>query len=109
MAEYIERETVIRGIEAVQTGLSKNPQEAGRIMAYGMSASINTVKTIPAADVAPVRHGRWENSKNYKGHLFWCSICNHCDQEKKPLLPQLRGEDGWRKIKRLPFISVLGW
>lgn len=32
---------------------------------------------VHAADVAPVRHGRWELSKNYVGYCS-CSLCSDC-------------------------------
>lgn len=31
----------------------------------------------PSADVAPVRHGKWELSKNYVGYCS-CSLCSDC-------------------------------
>lgn len=43
MAEYLERETAVM-----------------RLMQDGCSAkNVQTIMALPAADVAPVRHGRW--------------------------------------------------
>ena len=65
MAEYIEREAVLKEVEP-----DSRPQLARRIC------------EIPAADVVPVRHGRWIvsrtdygwNSAEYPTHSK-CSIC----------------------------------
>ena len=54
--EYIEREAVIE----------KN---------HGGVVYIDDIKNIPAADVAPVRHGRWETNSDRPDSLI-CSVCN---------------------------------
>lgn len=61
MAEYIEREAAI---EAVKHAWAK-----------GLEPS-QYLEIISAADVAPVRHGRWikENSRK-KSYLWICSNC----------------------------------
>ena len=59
MAEYIERKAVLKEAES-------------RIM-WGASAAAvyELIRDAPAADVAPVRHGRWETSSG----LYSCSEC----------------------------------
>ena len=61
MAEYIEREAELREAES-------------RIM-WGASAAAvyESILDVPAADVAPVRHGRW--IKESDGGTR-CSVCN---------------------------------
>ena len=55
MAEYLERETAVM-----------------RLMQDGCSAkNVQSIMELPAADVAPVRHGRWRES----GHLLECQSC----------------------------------
>lgn len=54
MAEYIEREAAI--IELYGMGV-----------ASGMDIALNRVKSVPAADVAPVRHGRWVMKHRHHG------------------------------------------
>ena len=57
MAEYIERKMVI----------AKN---------HGGVVYIEDIKNIPAADVAPVRHGRWEERDDgFGGTYYHCSVC----------------------------------
>ena len=77
MDEYIERETAI----AIIMG---EPPDAHYPHWYA-----DKIKAIPAADVAPVRHGRWVTqdetrtkfmcswceSKNYGGHEKFCPNC----------------------------------
>lgn len=74
MAEYIEREKIALGV----LGLTiVDPSVA----AYA-DAVLHQVQSIPAADVAPVRHGRWVLGTVEPGYLTpggnrpW--ICSEC-------------------------------
>ena len=61
MAEYIDKQ---KAIDAVTV----------RNLHPGIVNSLQSlIVDIPAADVAPVRHGRWENSKASFGEM--CSEC----------------------------------
>lgn len=46
-----------------------------------------TIESIPAADVAPVRHGRWEHHYHDSGSpiddKWYCSECNMCNGHKR--------------------------
>ena len=66
MSDYIEREEALRIIESC-AGWS-NPLEA----AY------EDIQALPAADVAPVRHGRWIKPVPGDGENY-CSVC-HAEQ-----------------------------
>ena len=57
MSEYIEREAAIESIMS-------EPPDAHYPHWYA-----DKIKAIPAADVAPVRHGRWNDGDPY------CPIC----------------------------------
>ena len=62
MAEFIEREAVMNALLSEQ---------------YGYLCE-DAIKRIPAADVAPVRHGRWnEESPDYLDgdSVYVCSVC----------------------------------
>ena len=66
MLEYIEREAAIESIIS-------EPQDAHYPHWYTVK-----IKSIPAVDVAPVRHGRWERTaKWWQGGSAWkqCSEC----------------------------------
>lgn len=56
MAEYIERET------------------AKKVLAFGVGVTAaNALDKVPAADVAPVVHGRWLEADDGDGIV--CSVC----------------------------------
>ena len=63
MAEYIER-------EAAQTSCRKYSFAES----YDAFAVDCILKSIHAADVAPVRHGRWETNSDRPDSLI-CSVC----------------------------------
>ena len=62
MDEYIKRETAVRMVMAAKWG----------DCSYGAMA-IEIVASAPAADVAPVVHGRWIYDK--KAQRPYCSVC----------------------------------
>ena len=77
MAEYIERKVVINRIkeytlDVYDIDLDDAKQFGGksRIENYceGLYEATELIDDIPAADVAPVRHGRWECNKP-------CPVC----------------------------------
>ena len=62
MAEYIEREAAIKSL------LNDSPEQAG----YSREDAADCIRYMDAADVAPVRHGRWV------GDSFCKWQCNKC-------------------------------
>ena len=76
MAEYIERETLVERLTR-----NLNACNPGTFSEMCYQDAINTVTAFPAADVAPVRHGRWvhdyyENcSENFE--IVKCTNCGH--------------------------------
>ena len=66
--EHIRREDALRAVQR-QRGANRSPAQ---------NEMLNRIKTdiirAPAADVAPVRHGRWEHKKNDYS-VAWCSKC----------------------------------
>lgn len=66
MAEYIERNAMIKR-------LAVSPLLTYGIPVYVRNGILDLIEKQPAADVDPVRHGRWkyDNSVN-----FW--KCSHC-------------------------------
>ena len=75
MAEYIERETAIKAL------MNDAPEQVG----YSREDAADCIRYMDAADVAPVRHGRWIFGKylpyswgqipKNKYHLY-CSECS---------------------------------
>ena len=62
--EYIEREAAIKAIE----------NDCIELVYYTKEDAVQCVKAIPAADVAPVVHGRWIASHD---EFCACSICKY--------------------------------
>lgn len=72
MAEYIEREAALRAVHG-QRGPCRSPAQ-NQMLDYLKAAVIR----IPAADVAPVVHGRWiHDGCRIKGGIDWCH-CSEC-------------------------------
>ena len=65
MTEYIEREAAIRAL------LNDATEQVG----YSREDAADCIHYIDAADVAPVRHGRWGTNSDRPDSLI-CSVCN---------------------------------
>ena len=78
MAEYIEREATIKRLEEVYC-VGCNSYNGVRCRACGTGDAIDIIEDAPAADVAPVVHGRWDNSGRYTfpggGTAVRCTNC----------------------------------
>ena len=74
MHEYIEREAAVKVAE--KYGLA-NGSALGRHT--GLADCIaSEIADIPAADVAPVVHGRWVEKEKYTfGIMYDCSLCEN--------------------------------
>ena len=80
MDEYIERDEAVAIIEEKQKEICPLGRW-NRNAVYGTDRDrfdaweeiIDQIKAIPAADVAPVRHGRWDESADGDGVV--CSVC----------------------------------
>ena len=76
MAEYIEREAIS---EEIRKYYYKNPPNFsyGEGFDRGLDRAQRAILDAPAADVAPVRHGRWTPLR-INGHEMGvtCSECN---------------------------------
>ena len=70
MAEYIEREAIS---EEIRKYYYKNPPNFsyGEGFDRGLDRAQRAILDAPAADVVPVRHGRWEKQRG----LYSCSEC----------------------------------
>lgn len=67
MAEYIEREALIGDLTAAM-----DHRGMGQVIGQTL---IRYVKRQPAADVAPVVHGRWGDNGIPNSMLSGCSVC----------------------------------
>lgn len=73
MAEYIERKAALAEMEELFHKTDPNGEEQ-----VGFLKFHRIVRTLPAADVAPVAHGEWvlERDPNGKPYCFHCSVCD---------------------------------
>ena len=69
MAEYIEREALIKRLEAT-------PILKYGIPTYVRDGVIDLVAKQPAADVEPVKRGEWVLRHEGHGHYWECSACH---------------------------------
>ena len=69
MDEYIEKEAAIRAL------LNDSPEQVG----YSREEAADCVRYMDAADVAPVRHGRWIE---HDDGVFTCSQCGNAEPIK---------------------------
>ena len=70
MAEYIEREALMRRIKEIHCA-ECDSYHGVRCRACWVDDTLDYIDSEPAADVAPVRHGRWEKQSG----LYSCSEC----------------------------------
>ena len=83
MAEYIERE------EALQFKLTRRCEKI--TVAQAVSDAIAAyIEAIPAADVAPVRHGRWEYDE--EAGEYYCSECHRTTDDRHDEIQEYDGK-----------------
>lgn len=67
MAQYIER------AHAVDALIDNT-----HIVGSDLEDAVNAICKIPAADVAPARHGRWKPfDLTYGRSIYYCTVCNN--------------------------------
>ena len=83
MAEYIEREAIS---EEIRKYYYKNPPNFsyGEGFDRGLDRAQRAILDAPAADVAPVRHGRWVDAYPdiEPNPMFMYGICSECGFEQ---------------------------
>lgn len=72
MAEYIDREKIL---ELISCEMEKQKREYAFSdgLHCGLERALGIVEDFPAADVAPVMHGKWDDSLD--GITPYCSVC----------------------------------
>ena len=81
MAEYIEREALMRRIKEIHCA-ECDSYHGVRCRACWVDDTLDYIDSEPTADVAPVRHGRWEEM-HYEGGILdgtnfdRCSVCGY--------------------------------
>ena len=77
MVEYVEKEATIKRIKEVYC-VGCNSYHGVRCRACGTGDAIDMIEDAPAADVAPVVHGRWVPTKApFMNECEDCSVCGY--------------------------------
>ena len=70
MKEYIERALAVQELEVLRQAYEMH-DDCDELVAR---LCRDAISALPAADVAPVRHGRWMVTDGYP-HRLYCSVC----------------------------------
>ena len=85
MAEYIEREALMRRIKEIHCA-ECNSYHGVRCRACWVDDTLDYIDSEPAADVASVWHGRWL----YGDYYDIGDVCSECDWDSKMIHPPYR-------------------
>ena len=89
MPEYIEREALKERFRKRIKWLEKDVHDQYSLgLLHGCEYDVDLINEPPAADVAPVVHGRWSRV-DYEpiGHDYFCSLCNHSGASRYSYCP----------------------
>lgn len=76
MAEYIKRKTVVNNLEL----LARHEDRFRQSVILGI---VETIRTMEAADVAPVVHGRWiPHDRVFGDDFLVCSKCQFVSEDR---------------------------
>lgn len=74
MAEYIERETLLKELqEEIDFETTMYTEEQNKWFERGLKCAYRDAKNQPTADVVEVRHGEWEKENG----IYVCSECGY--------------------------------
>ena len=77
MDEYIEREALMRRIKEIHCA-ECDSYHGVRCRACWVDDTLDYIDSEPAADVAPVRYGRWERTAD------GAALCTACNRKMNP-------------------------
>ena len=77
MAEYIKREVAIKEL------MNDAPEQVG----YSREDAADCIRYMDAADVSPVRHGRWILIETDEEQFFFCSECENKEYWESDFCP----------------------
>lgn len=84
MAEYIKREDVFEQFDNGEADVIEMYPDGSCDFGFGASNIRDMINAIPAADVAPVRHGQWDGEGDGYADgeividVWYCSKCGYC-------------------------------
>ena len=91
MTEYIEREAAIKEL------MNDAPEQVG----YSREDAADCIRYMDAADVAPVRHGRWLCVDTDTEQFFLCNRCKKKNTGKATTAPAAAQLWIWRADLKL--------
>ena len=84
MAEYIERKALLEAFSNADPDVLEDYGDGTSGWGFGIENILKVINSIPAADVAPVRHGRWIDTYPdiEPNPMFMYGICSECGFEQ---------------------------
>lgn len=73
MAEYIERKKLEEAFDNADPDVCESDMDGYSDWGFGRKNVRDVIRGVPAADVAPVVHGRWDDTLD--GITPYCSVC----------------------------------
>ena len=73
MAEYIERKALREAFDNADADIVEEYEDGDCDWGFGRQNILEVINSVPSADVAPVRHGRWI----MRGGKRYCSECGN--------------------------------
>lgn len=78
MAEYIERKALREAFDNADADIVEEYEDGDCDWGFGRQNILEVINSVPSADVAPVRYGRWIERKSLHaegGIIAKCSVC----------------------------------
>ena len=104
MSDYISREAAIEAVREMFSCETCNGSNIGTICTFcDVGQAILLIKNIPSADVAEVRHGRWESVRNPTWKTQYHDKCPICGWENTRNAKCYDGDNRtWRSLNSCP-------
>lgn len=78
MAEYIERKALREAFDNADADVVEEYEDGGSEWGFGRQNILEVINSVPAADVAPVRHGRCKKSDGKDEWYTYYYTCVEC-------------------------------
>lgn len=75
--EYISRDLALKQLNATCLATDCDNYNGVRCRACAYADAMDFIDAIPAADVQPIKHGRWESPVSVGNGIKFCSVCRN--------------------------------
>lgn len=79
--DYLSREAIIKELEE-EIAYGDEFDEKDVLINKGLKIALKDIKRQPAADVQPVRHGRWIIADDVENFIAICSECGRTEDSR---------------------------